>query len=136
MTTTNAINICADISSRLEDSLGQRKYSLWFDRSAKLEFDAQSSLLNLSVPTQFAADWIQRNFKQAILTAASDACGQAITLELSITPAAFTEQPTDAEPGLDKTLTTNAPATPATSNLRAPETSFQRFTPTTTLACC
>ncbi len=131
MTITNAINICDDISSRLADSLGQRKYNLWFDRSAKLEFDTQASLLNLSVPTQFAADWIQRNFKQIILATASDVCGQAITLQLLITPSAFSDQPDQSEASPANGVN-NTPTDQATANLRASETSFQKFTPSTT----
>ncbi len=118
MTTANAINTCEMISNHLQDALGEQKYSLWFDRSARLDFNQQDDQLHIRVPNQFVADWIQKNYTPQLNSATLAACGHRVTFTLDIAPKAFSEQTAQAQaaPNAPHSASQSAPNSPPNKN--------------------
>ena len=90
-TITSSHAMVARITDRLARSVGQQKYNMWFDRSARLNFDDQSRRLMVVVPNRFVADWIDRNFHNHLRDAAEHEVGEGIDLELQVDAGSFTE---------------------------------------------
>lgn len=80
---------CARITDRLVELLGQRRYSMWFDRSAHLDYRAEPPRLEVAVPNQFIADWIRRNFRGALRDAARGVGGDEVDLDVRVDPERF-----------------------------------------------
>jgi chromosomal replication initiator protein len=87
--TSSADILCAQIAERLADRVGPRKYGMWFERSAELDFEHDAKRLLVTVPNRFVADWISRNFDQQLRQAAHDAVGQRVDLSVRISPDRF-----------------------------------------------
>lgn len=114
-TSSSADVLCARISQRIADDIGPRRYAMWFDRSAQLDYHDQDRLLEVTVPNRFVADWISKNFEANILTAASIELGHEVKLRLDIATQVFsgTNSGTSAGPthGHGWALTRDASAT-------------------------
>lgn len=90
MSTTSSVDgICARISHRLADSVGAKRFNMWFERSAKFNFDSDQQRLEVTVPNRFVADWIGRNFEPQLRKAAGAEVGAPVQLQVSIRPDAF-----------------------------------------------
>ena len=89
MTTTSARSVCTRITQRLAESVGARRYSMWFDRTAKFEYDDQSRRLDVAVPNRFVAEWIGRNFGENLRHAARHEVGEGIDLRVRVHPELF-----------------------------------------------
>ncbi|QDU70180.1 DnaA ATPase domain-containing protein [Mucisphaera calidilacus] len=86
---TAADDIPARIASHLADQIGSRKYTMWFDGTAHLDFDAEVQALRLTVPNDFAANWINQNFRGALTRAVERAVGGPARVEIAIDPKEF-----------------------------------------------
>lgn len=96
MTTTASDNgINARIAKRLARDIGDRKYNLWFDQSARLEYHQDDRTLRVAVPSSFAANGIKRQFEKHLRHAATEELGQDVALDLEIDPDRF-DQPAQA----------------------------------------
>ena len=80
---------CARITDRLVELLGKRRYSMWFDRSAYLDYRAEPPRLEVAVPNQFIADWIGRHFRHALRDAARGEGGDKVDLAVRVDPDRF-----------------------------------------------
>jgi len=65
-------DVVARFCKQLAERLGPTKFGLWFEESATIGADPDGSL-TIAVPTQFQADWIEKNFRSDI---------DALTIEL------------------------------------------------------
>lgn len=81
--------IPARIASHLADQIGSRKYTMWFDGTAHLDFDEDVHALRLTVPNRFAANWIDQHFRAELNRAVEQAVGQQARIEIAINPAEF-----------------------------------------------
>lgn len=90
------VGVCARIARRVEASVGTRRYSMWFDRSARFDYFDHQRRLEVKVPNQFVADWIGRNFQQHLLDALATEVGDEADLSVQIDTRAFdgTDKPT------------------------------------------
>lgn len=91
VTTTTTTNISTRIASRLEQSVGARRYAMWFDRSARFDYCGDDRTLRVAVPNQFVADWIGRNFGGELQQAAADELGEDVSLQVEVEPSHFAD---------------------------------------------
>lgn len=87
--TTTADMRCARISTKLAQDLGPRRYAMWFDRSAMLDYRDHQRELEVAVPNQFVADWISKNFTTHLQNAATHELGHGVTLDILVQPERF-----------------------------------------------
>ena len=107
MSTTSSSDIlCAKIARRLADAVGSKRYSMWFDRSAKLDYRDEDRCLQVDVPNRFVAEWIGSHFDAELRTAADAEVGVGVELQVRISPERFT----DAAPRPEPTPAADAPA--------------------------
>ena len=113
-TITHAIDIDSQIADTLRESLGQQKFAMWFDGTAKLAYDHDANALRVAVPNQFTRTWIERHFAADLRAAAKAATGDNTDLELCVvqddSPA--NTPPTHANTRVDRPL---APAQSSTA---------------------
>lgn len=92
MSTTTSSDIATRIAQRLAEAVGPRRYAMWFDRSARLDYCDARQTLQVSVPNRFFADWIGRHFHDDLCEAARRELGQPVTLDLRVEPERFTQE--------------------------------------------
>ena len=79
-TTTSQRGVGARIAHRLAKAVGPRRYTMWFDRSTRLDYDDQGHTLRVAVPNRFVAERIERHFGQDLRHAAAAELGADATL--------------------------------------------------------
>ena len=84
-------DMSARIAERVAQSVGPRKYSMWFDRTCRFDVDQADRRLEIKVPSRFVADWITRHFESDLRSAAEPDLGNGFTLQLSVHPELFDE---------------------------------------------
>jgi len=82
----------ARVTSQLTRSVGERKFALWFDRSAQFDYQPDEQTLRVAVPNQFVANWIEQHFRQALGEAVEHQLGAGVTLRLEVDPAPFAQR--------------------------------------------
>ncbi len=87
--TTSPDVACARIAQRLADSVGPRRYQMWFDRSARFGYDDRERRLKVAVPNRFIADWIGRNFDDQLRRVAAAELGEDVELSVQVEPEQF-----------------------------------------------
>ena len=104
---------CAHIAERLAKTIGPRRYSMWFDRSARLTYDDRAKHLGVSVPNQFVCDWIGKHFKDDLRSAAQAVVGQEVEIHLQIDSSLFTadQQGKGSKPSMDTRAVSAEPVT-------------------------
>ncbi|MEM6334253.1 MAG: DnaA/Hda family protein [Planctomycetota bacterium] len=82
------------IAERLVARIGDRPYAMWFERSAKLRFDAGPGVVHVAVPNRFVADWIERKYESAVAEAAMEAMGLGgpAKVMVAVEPGSFSRQ--------------------------------------------
>jgi chromosomal replication initiator protein len=60
----------SSIERRLAARIGAARFRMWFDESARLRI--AGSELHVAAPSRFAADWIERHFRDDLATVAAD----------------------------------------------------------------
>ena len=81
------------IANRLETRLGAQRYRMWFEATAaaigcRTDAAGAEPALEVSVPNQFVADWIQRNFHNAIREAGEAELGRSVAVSMRVDPEA------------------------------------------------
>ena len=89
MSNTSSHAVTARIAERLATEVGQHRFSMWFDRSARLNYHDEAHRLDVAVPNRVVADWIDRNFREQLCRVAREEVGQTVALCVSIEPQAF-----------------------------------------------
>lgn len=105
----------AELLSQLENSVGKERFDNWFK---KIEFiSAGENAVHIPVPNSFYQDFAEREFRKPIEEAFGKVFGNAPEIVFKVTEMADIE--TDlrqAEPRLDPSTKTEAPAPPLASN--------------------
>lgn len=78
------------IANRLAGSVGQHRFNMWFERSAKLSFEGNDRRLRVAVPNQFVLDWIERNFQDELQQSALAEVGDDVVVDVHIDESQFT----------------------------------------------
>lgn len=76
----------ATIAGHLRSALGPQRYRLWFDGGANMRVDGDE--VRVEASTQFVADWIGRNFRKELESAARAALGERASVRLGVSCAA------------------------------------------------
>ncbi|MBX3356080.1 MAG: ATP-binding protein [Phycisphaeraceae bacterium] len=80
---TNALSPAAQqISGHLREAIGVQRYRLWFDGGTNLEVDGDE--VRVEAATQFVADWIGRNFRTELESAARDTLGAGARVRFGV----------------------------------------------------
>ncbi|WP_432798643.1 chromosomal replication initiator protein DnaA [Poriferisphaera sp. WC338] len=87
--TSSTQSITARIAERLAGAVGQRKFAMWFDQSARFDFKADQNALTVSVPNRFVADWIGKHFQGDLQSAADSEAGCSVQLSVQVSPQDF-----------------------------------------------
>ena len=109
---------CARITDKLVKHLGERRYNMWFDRTARLEYHDEPPRLEVAVPNKFIADWIGRHFEHVLRDAAREAGGAEAGLEVRVDPSRFDEK--NARPAKPRSARTAGTATDAPRRPQGP----------------
>ncbi len=80
---TSSTDIVARVTDHLAQAVGSQRYNMWFDRSARFDFDTEQRRFEVKVPNRFVADWIGRHF-QVPLRQAVDEIGQDVGLAVCV----------------------------------------------------
>jgi len=88
---TSAQAVTARIAQRLAGQVGQHRFNMWFDRSARLQYRSSGDdrQLDVAVPNPFVLDWIDRHFREELCRAAAEEVGNPVALLLHIEPQSF-----------------------------------------------
>lgn len=106
-TATSPNDVNTRLAGHLADTLGTRRYELWFKRSARFAFIGDDNTLRVTVPNRFVADWIERNFGPQLDDAAHAVIGPAVRVDLRIDPEGF--EPPSARPGAERSEAPDSP---------------------------
>lgn len=104
--TTQPSAIGARVARRVQQDLGEQKFAMWFDRTARFDYREDRRMLSVAVPNRFAADWIGRNFHKDLTAAARAEAGDDVQVDLLVAPERFQDGPT----GSDRDQATRAEA--------------------------
>lgn len=99
-TTLPTSAVTARIAHRVEQDLGEQKYAMWFDRTARFDVQDDGRAVRVTVPTRFAADWIGKHFRAQLVDAIHAEAGEDIDLDLCVQPNRFdnTAPPLQTQP--------------------------------------
>ncbi len=100
-TATSTHNIGARIATRLNQTLGPKRYAMWFDRSASFELNDNDRALCITVANKFLADGIGRQFREQVREAARQELGHDVRLDLSVRPQAASAEHLAEAPAAD-----------------------------------
>lgn len=88
-TATSPSDIVTRITDHLVETVGQQRFSMWFDGSSAMDFDPTLNRLRIAVPNRYVADWISRNFRETLNDATRHATGEIAELEMLVEPDRF-----------------------------------------------
>jgi chromosomal replication initiator protein len=87
VTTATSINdIGTRIANRLTQSIGPKRFAMWFGHSARFELDDRAKALRVTLANKFLADGIGRQFQPQLCRAARDELGHDVGLSLAVNP--------------------------------------------------
>lgn len=101
-TTTAGESLSLRVAQRLVEQLGEHRYRMWFDRSARLEVLAEAGEVQVTVPNRFVADWIGRHYQDSLRQAAERELGRAVQVRVRVDPQGFPLTATGAEGGKEE----------------------------------
>ena len=88
---TSSASVAARIADRLAQSVGSHRYNMWFDRSARFDYDRNRHRLEVKVPNRFVADWIGRHFNRQLREAAELELGDPVDLNVHVDADVFSD---------------------------------------------
>ncbi len=122
-TATSTHDISTRIADRLAQSLGTKRFAMWFDQSARFKVDPASNTLRVTVANKFLADGIARQFRGEVCQAAKEELGHDVGLDLAVKPlaaaSASTSQAANASSVSKVELSTVKPSKPAIPKQRS-----------------
>jgi chromosomal replication initiator protein len=78
-------NLAADFERRLTEAIGAHRYSIWFGHGTTASVDSKA--VRVLAANAYVADWIGRNFRDAMLCAAREVAGDDATVEIAVAQA-------------------------------------------------
>ena len=114
-------NLWEEVSSRLKGALNEATFESWFGSAEGIALTDDA--FTLSVPNDFAREWIEGHFLGLIRAAVKDATGHERRIHLSVRDEAATEQGADA---LEQPVRLRAPE-PAASGSMSLKYTFDLF---------
>ncbi|MSR68808.1 MAG: AAA family ATPase [Phycisphaerales bacterium] len=84
--------LLATFQRALAQRIGPRKYELWFEASAQTSLlhpaatDAHTTEIRMTVPSAFAAEWVERNFRGAMTEIAAVVMGEPVLITIVAAP--------------------------------------------------
>lgn len=97
-TVTATGSVIARVADRLAEAVGQQRYNMWFDQSARFDYDERKRCLRVRVPNRFVADWIGRHFVRHLRDAVAHALGDDVQFDVAVDAGVFDGASTDAAP--------------------------------------
>lgn len=98
-TAASPLSICAELTDRLAGVLGPRRYAMWFDRSARIDYDQKQDCVRVLTLNDFIAQGIERNFREQLADAAYQAFGRTMDCEIKVEPHLFARSAHQADGG-------------------------------------
>ncbi len=92
-------DIDARLTRRVEQRLGARKFSMWFDQTARFTYLPDGHAVRLSVPTEYNAQRIRQHYLSDVASAAEQELGRPVRVELHVDGEAFAASSSLSEPG-------------------------------------
>ena len=78
----DAAGVWSDVSARLKDTLSESTWSTWFAGVSPVGMDAES--IEVSVPNEFARQWIEGHFSALVTAAVRDATGAPLDVRFRV----------------------------------------------------
>lgn len=78
---------------------------MWFDRSVRIDYHDEQNQLEVAVPNQFVADWVDRHFKEELQQAAHDELNTSVGLQVRVDPNRFSNTGSVAPPAAERPVT-------------------------------
>jgi chromosomal replication initiator protein len=78
----DAAGVWSDVSARLKDTLSESTWSTWFAGVSPLGMDADA--IEVSVPNEFARQWIEGHFSALVAAAVRDATGAPLDVRFRV----------------------------------------------------
>ncbi len=85
-------DLTARIARRIAAAVGEHRFGMWFERSARLVWCEQRSCLEVTVPNRFVADWISRHFHGQMVDAARAETDGPVNVTLQVDPTRFSSR--------------------------------------------
>ena len=83
MSTTTTKDVVARFCKQLANRLGPTKFGLWFENSATIQLQQDGSL-RIHVPSDFHADWIEKQFRSELDGLAGDVLNEGAVVSLHV----------------------------------------------------
>ncbi len=111
----DAAGVWSDVSARLKDTLSESTWSTWFAGVSPVGMDAES--IEVSVPNEFARQWIEGHFSALVAAAVRDAAGAPLDVRFRVDAPAAARDRADVGQG-----PAPVPAAPAAAHgVRVPD---------------
>ncbi len=107
----DAAGVWAEVSARLRDTLSESTWSTWFAGVSPLGIDDQA--IEVSVPNDFARQWIEGHFAALVSAAVRDAAGAPLDVRFRVDAPVAARRAADADAELDRVVPARTPAAPA-----------------------
>jgi chromosomal replication initiator protein len=115
----DATGVWNEVSARLKDTLSESTWSTWFAAVSPLGIDDHA--IEVSVPNDFARQWIEGHFAALVSAAVRDAAGAPLDVRFRVDAPVAARSRTGVEQELDGPVPLRTPAAPATSGARTPD---------------
>jgi len=115
----DATGVWNEVSARLKDTLSESTWSTWFAAVSPLGIDDHA--IEVSVPNDFARQWIEGHFAALVSAAVRDAAGAPLDVRFRVDAPVAARSRTGVEQELDRPVPLRTPAAPATSGARTPD---------------
>jgi chromosomal replication initiator protein len=86
----------SSVERRLAAKVGAARYRMWFSEPARIRIEGAE--LHVAAPSRFAADWIERHFRDDLASVAADVGLDAVRIRAEEAPGAVSP-PADADQG-------------------------------------
>ncbi len=126
----DAAGVWSDVSTRLKDTLSESTWSTWFAGVSPVGMDAES--IEVSVPNEFARQWIEGHFSALVAAAVRDATGAPLDVRFRVDAPAAARDRADVGQGRRRQVVGRHPLRRTACASRTPRTRSPASTRSTT----
>ena len=127
----DAAGVWSDVSARLKETLSESTWSTWFAGVSPLGMDADA--IEVSVPNEFARQWIEGHFSALVTAAVRDATGAPLDVRYRVdAPAAARDRADVGQGPAARRRPSRWPRRPTAHASRTPRTRSPASTRSTT----